>query len=76
MGDIQRSLKDWADFFGIPFGTFRDWAYEKGMRSPFYESDARLIAAYGAGKASNARGNTANAGLRNYTNIMEKLKND
>lgn len=76
MGDIQRSLRDWADFFNIPFGTFRGWAYELEKRSPFYETDARLIAAYGAGKASKARGNAAIAGQRNYTNIMGKLTND
>lgn len=73
MGDIQRSLREWADTFNIPFGTFRSWAYELGKRSPFYESDARIIAAYGTGKASKARGNTAIAGRRNYTNAMEKL---
>lgn len=76
MGDIQRSLKDWANFFGVPFGTFRSWAYELEMRSPFYETDARLIAAHGAGKATKARGNTAIAGQRNYSNIMRRLCDD
>jgi len=75
MGDIQRSLREWADFFNIPFGTFRGWAYALKKRSPFYESDARIIAAHGAGKASNARGNTATAGRKNFTNTMEKLIN-
>ena len=76
MGDIQRSLREWADFFNIPFGTFRSWAYELEKRSPFYESDARIIAYYGVGKSSKARGNTAIAGQRNCKNIMEKLTND
>jgi hypothetical protein len=76
MGDIQRSLKEWSDFFGIPFGTYRNWAYKMKKRSPFYETDARIIAAFGAGKALRARGNTAIAGKRNYSNIMEKLTND
>lgn len=73
MGEIQKSLKEWSDFFDIPFGTFKSWAYKLKKRSPFYESDARLIAAFGAGKASRARGNTAMAGRRNYTNVMERL---
>lgn len=73
MGEIQRSLREWADFFNIPFGTFRSWAYELEKRSPFYETDARIIAAYGIGKSSKARGNTAIAGRRNYINVMEKL---
>lgn len=73
MGDIQRSLKEWSDFFQVPFGTFRNWAYKLKKRSPFYETDARIIAAYGAGRASKARGNTAIAGKRNYANVMEKL---
>jgi len=42
-------------------------------RSPFYETDARIIAAFGAGKALRARGNTASAGKKNYAKIMEKL---
>lgn len=73
MGEIQKSLKEWSDFFEIPFGTFKDWAYRLNKRSPFYETDARIIAAYGAGRASKARGNAAIAGKRNYTNVMEKL---
>ena len=76
MGEIQRSLREWSDFFDIPFGTFRSWAYKAKKRSPFYETDARIIAAYGAGKASKARGNTAIAGQRNYANVMERLTND
>lgn len=73
MGEIQRSLREWSDFFDIPFGTFRNWAYKSNKRSPFYESDARIIAAYGSGKSLKARGNTAIAGQRNYVNVMEKL---
>jgi hypothetical protein len=63
MGEIQRSLREWAEFFNVPFGTFRGWAYELNKRSPFYHSDARIIAAHGAAK-------------RNYTNVMEKLTVD
>ena len=73
MGDIQRSLREWADFFNVPFGTFRSWAYELEKRSPFYESDTRAIAAHGSGKAARARGNTAIAGQRNYINVVDKL---
>ena len=73
MGEIERSLSQWSEFFEVPFGTYRNWTYELGKRSPFYETDARLIAAYGAGKALRARGSTAIAGQRNYTNVMEKL---
>jgi hypothetical protein len=76
MGEIQRSLREWAEFFNVPFGTFRGWAYELNKRSPFYHSDARIIAAHGAGKASNGRGNAAIAAKRNYTNVMEKLTVD
>jgi len=74
MGEIQRSLREWADFFNVPFGTFRNWAYKLKKRSPFYETDARIIAAYGSGISVKARGNTAIAGQRNYANVMEKLK--
>lgn len=76
MGEIQRSLKEWASFFNVPYGTFKNWAYELEKRTPFYETDARLIAAYGAGKASRAKGNTAIAGQRNYTSVMEILNRD
>lgn len=74
MGEIQRSLREWAEFFNIPFGTFKNWAYKLKKRSPFYEADARMIAAYGSGVSAKARGNTAIAGQRNYANVMEKLK--
>mgnify|MGYP003651784691 FL=1 len=74
--EIEQSLRCWADYFGIPFGTFKNRAYQHGIKAPFTESKARLVAAYAAGKALKARGNTALAGKRNYTNIMEKLSND
>ena len=76
MGEVQKSLNEWAQFFNISYGTFKNWASESEKRSPFYECDARLIAAYGAGKALKARGNTKAAGQKNYTNIMEILNND
>jgi hypothetical protein len=46
------------------------------IKAPFTESKARLIAAHAAGKALKARGFTALAGKKNYTNIMEKLTSD
>jgi len=76
MGEVQKSLNEWAQIFNIPYGTFKSWAAETNKRSPFHESDARFIAAYGAGKALKARGNTKAAGQKNYTNIMEILNND
>ena len=69
-------MRDWALHFGIPYGTFKNRAYQKGIKAPFTESKARLVAAFAAGKALNARGFTALAGKRNYTNIMEKLTSD
>ena len=65
MGEIQRSLREWAEFFNIPFGTFKNWAYKLKKRSPFYEADARMIAAYGSGVSAKARGNTAIEGQSN-----------
>jgi hypothetical protein len=73
MGDEQRSLNEWAQFFNVSYGTFKGWASKMKKRSPFYKSDAELIACFGAGKALKARGNTREAGRRNYTRIMEIL---
>ena len=76
MTEIHKTLREWACYFNIPFGTFKNWAYQMSKKAPFYESDARIIAAYGAGKSTKARGSSALAGRKNYTQIMEKLNND
>jgi len=73
MGDEQKSLNEWSQFFGIPYGTFKNWASKMKKRSPFYRTDAELIACFGASIALKARGNTREAGKRNYTRIMEIL---
>ena len=74
------SLKKWADAIGVPYGTFKDWAYrrlkeKKGIRlkAPFYLNSARKIAIEGTEASQEARGNSEEAGLRNYQRCSEFL---
>lgn len=73
------SLKKWADAIEIPYGTFRDWAYRRlkkrgiQLKAPFYLSSAREIAIEGLKASQEARGNSEEAGLRNYQKCSEFL---
>jgi len=35
--DETRSLKEWADYFNVPFSSFKRWASNLGKRSPYLD---------------------------------------
>ena len=74
--DETRSLRDWADYFNVPFSSFKRWASNLGKRSPYFRSDARIIAFYGLKKAERSKGAARQSGERNIEYLQWRLKSN